>query len=698
MTRARLLVVEDQSIIALDLKGRLEGLGYSVVGTSAYAEAAIDLVGVTQPDLVLMDIRLKGTMDRIQASDVIRTRYAIPVIFLTAHSDDLTLQRARLTEPYGYILKPFEDRELHLAIEIGLDKHRLTKQIRTRERWLSAVLRDIGDGVITTDVDHLVSYLNPVAEALTGWRHGEALGQPVSVVFQALHGPTRTRIAQPFPESLDTARALPAPILLVARGGREVPIDGNVAALRDETGASDGLILVFRDITQQREAEAHIRQLAHHDAVTGLPNRVLFQLLLTEAARNARQQHSFGAVVLLDLDRFKNVNDTLGHVCGDHLLKAVAARLATVVRAGDCVARLGGDEFAVLLESIGHTQEVIQIAERILVALAEPFEIAGHEVAISGSLGVARFPEDGNTGSDLLKNADSALYRVKGQGRNGYALYRPEMNASGLTQLALEVALRRALQREEFRVLYQPKVSPSTGEVLGAEALVRWDHPELGLVSPATFIPLAEETGLIIPIGHWVLETACRQAKAWQRAGHSLRMAVNLSLRQFWQPDLVERIAAPLLQVELDASSLELELTESTLMHDRNDALDKLLALKALGVRLSIDDFGTGYSSLEYVKYFQVDRLKIDRSFVQGAVFDHEDAAIVRAIVTLAHDLDLQVTAEGVETAAQRQFMEACACDETQGFFFSRPIAAGAFLTYHASSQGQAKSAVGLPL
>ncbi len=691
MPPVRLLVVEDQAIIALDLKNRLTSLGYAVVATAAYGEVAIEQARALRPDLILMDIRLKGELDGIQAAECIRAELDLPIIYLTAHSDEQTLARARLTEPYGYILKPFEDRELHMAIEIARYKSQMEQKLKTHERWLAAVLRGIGDAVIAADVRGQITFLNPVAEALTGWTQAEALGQPAATVFNAIHARTRARVESPVGQVLERQGAvdLPDQTLLVARDGREIPIDDSAAPIRDDKGQVTGAVLVFRDITEKQQAEAHLRHLAYHDVLTGLPNRTLLQMVLGEALARAQRQQQTGAVLFLDLDRFKNVNDTLGHAMGDLLLKAVAARLTNVLRQSDSVARLGGDEFTILLETIEHPQDVVRVAEKILGALAEPFDLGGQEVFISGSLGLALFPQDGQDLQTLLKNADTALYRAKEQGRNGYAFYRAEMNASALTQLTLESGLRRALQRDEFLLFYQPKVSLGTGRILGVEALLRWQHPELGLVPPGQFIPLAEETGLIVPIGQWVLRAACQQAKLWRAARLDLRVAVNLSLRQFRQPDLVPMVARILDETGLDAQALELELTESSIMRDREDAQAKLQALKRLGVTLAIDDFGTGYSALEYLKHFQVDRLKIDRAFVRAAHVEREDEAIVRAIVTLAHSLNMQVTAEGVETAEQHGFMQACNCDETQGYLFGHPMAPDAFLRYMKKGTGR---------
>ncbi len=799
MENARILIVEDQNIIALDLKNRLTSLGYVVAAMLAYGEEAVAQVEELRPDLVLMDIVLKGEMDGVQAAEQIQKRRDLPVIYLTAHSDARTLQRATITEPYGYILKPFEDRELHMAIEIALYKHRMEGRLREQGRWFAATLKSIGEGVIATDANRRIKFMNPVAETLTGWIEAEANGRDLGQVFKVAYKEARKRLTHPLVEALqeDAAIGFANQTVLISKQGKEIPIDHSAAPIHDEQRRMVGFVMVFHDITQRRraeekmrlaakvfesaaegimitdaqshivavndaftattghepdevlgktpsllqsgkhdaefyrdlwkslketgqwkgeiwnrrkngelypqwlsintvrdakggvgnyvgmftditarkQAEERLRVLAYHDPLTGLPNRALFHTLLNQALVKAQRHHRLGAVLFIDLDRFKNINDTLGHPAGDLLLKEAAARLLTCLRQSDTTARLGGDEFTILLEEIAHEQDAIIVAQKILAALAEPFNLASHEVFVTASIGISLFPHDGGDVDALLKNADTALYRTKEQGRNGYTLYTAEMNATALKRMALENSLRRALERREFLLHYQPRVALDTGRMICIEALLRWQHPELGLVMPDQFISLAEETGLIMPIGEWVLHTACAQTKAWQTSGFPvLRVSVNLSARQFKQPDLVDQVADALRDTGLAPDSLELELTESTVMQDAEDAVTKLNALKQLGVHLSIDDFGTGYSSLEYLKHFPIDILKIDRSFVRDIPGDSDNGAIVRAIIAMAHSLKIKVTAEGVETAEQLGFLKAYRCDEMQGYYFGLPL------------------------
>ncbi|MFQ5879807.1 MAG: putative bifunctional diguanylate cyclase/phosphodiesterase, partial [Dehalococcoidia bacterium] len=422
-----------------------------------------------------------------------------------------------------------------------------------------------------------------------------------------------------------------------------------------------------------------IRHLAYHDALTGLPNRALFQDRFTVAVAQARRNKEGLAVMSLDLDRFKLVNDTLGHGVGDRLLQNVAQRLGGLVREGDTIARLGGDEFLLLLPGIVRAEDAAKMGGKILEAISVPFHLDGTELHTTTSIGISLFPDDGKDLEALLMNADAAMYRAKEQGRNRYQLYTPAVGVEVYERLALENALRQALVRQELVVHYQPVANVNTGEIIATEALVRWQHPERGLLFPAEFIPLAEETGLIVPLGEWVLHIACAQNKAWQDAGLSpLRVAVNLSARQFQQPDLVEMVARVLKETHLDPHLLELEITEGTAMQNLASTIAVLHDLREMGVRIAIDDFGAGYSSLSYLKNLPVDALKIDRSFVCDLTTDPSDAAIAAAVIAMAHTLDLKVVAEGVENEDQLAFLRRRQCDRFQGYLLAKPMPAKA--------------------
>ncbi len=434
------------------------------------------------------------------------------------------------------------------------------------------------------------------------------------------------------------------------------------------------------DLEERKRVELSMRHMAHHDALTGLPNRTLFRDRLTHAMAQADRYHQKLAVLFLDLDRFKAINDTLGHNVGDQLLKIAAERLRSCVRDCDTVARLGGDEFTIIVDDIMEVQDAAVVAQKILDTLSQPYNLHGHEVFISVSVGITLYPTDDESADNLLRNADSAMYRAKEYGRNNYQFYVADMNVKARARLMLESSLRRALDRGEFTLYYQPRVDLFSGRVIGAEALLRWRHPEIGLVPPAEFIPILEETGMIIPVGDWVLRQASKQNRAWQDMGlPPIRMAVNLSVRQFIQKDLAESVLRVLEQVGLAPEYMELEITEDLLLEHNQTNIITLTKLRNQGIHISIDDFGTGYSSLSYLKRLPIDTLKIDQSFVRDIDTDPDNKAIASAIIAMAGSLHLNVLAEGVETDEQLAFLRAQGCNEIQGFSFSHPLPADEF-------------------
>jgi diguanylate cyclase (GGDEF)-like protein/PAS domain S-box-containing protein len=461
----------------------------------------------------------------------------------------------------------------------------------------------------------------------------------------------------------------------VVRNGEKVgTILGYGAPLFDETGRPRGAIGASLDITERKRAEEQIKSLAYHDALTGLPNRRLFHDRLSVAVAQAHRNSQHLAVLFLDLDRFKPVNDSLGHAAGDRLIQDVAERLRTCLREGDTVARLGGDEFTLLVPGVAQVVDAARVAEKVLDALRVPFLIEGRELFATASIGISLYPEDGRDADTLVKSADAAMYRAKQLGRDNYQVCAPALNATALERLALEGSLRHAVGQDELVLHYQPVLDIASGRVKAMEALLRWRHPELGLVPPADFIPLAEMTGLIIAFSPWVLRTACAQAQEWQAQGHpGLGIAVNLSARQFQHPDLVGQVKRALDETNLGPGFLELEISETSAMQGPESASHTLRALKALGVRIAIDDFGTGSSSLSYLGRFPIDALKIDRSFTAEITRDPDDAAIANAVIALGHSLKLRVVAEGVETDDQLAFLTARNCDQAQGFLFGYP-------------------------
>jgi diguanylate cyclase (GGDEF)-like protein/PAS domain S-box-containing protein len=464
---------------------------------------------------------------------------------------------------------------------------------------------------------------------------------------------------------------------LESSAGRGVYISVSGEPIFGADGSFRGYRGVGRDITHQRLAEQQVLKLARYDGLTGLPNRNMFIDELERTLLRAQRSGQNFALFFIDLDRFKNINDSLGHDAGDQLLQVMAARLRELLRESDLVARLGGDEFVVLLEGCADATALTQVARKALTAIAEPVRIEGRNFQVTGSIGISVYPQDGSDAATLLKNADAAMYLAKDSGKNTLQFYTAQLAAQSAQQFALEADLRAALQRDELQLHFQPKLRLTDGALVGMEALLRWQHPQRGLLLPGTFITLAEDSGLILPIGQWVLAAACRQISAWRTAGlHVPRCAINLSARQFVTDNLVEDVAAALAAHGLPSCALEVEITESVLMADPLRANRTLQGLHAMGVHIAIDDFGTGYSSLAYLKRFPAQTVKIDRSFVSGLPLDRDDAAITQAVIAMAHSLGLRVVAEGVETQAQVDFLRRAACDEIQGYLIGRPMAA----------------------
>ncbi|MEW6332049.1 MAG: EAL domain-containing protein [Pseudomonadota bacterium] len=456
--------------------------------------------------------------------------------------------------------------------------------------------------------------------------------------------------------------------------------DWTLHPLKDESGNVEAVMFVLLDVTERRRTEERLNTLAFYDALTGLPNRQQLHDHLQWAMKEAAQRERLVAILFLDLDRFKNINDTLGHDVGDALLKEVAARLRGSVRPGDIISRLGGDEFTIVLANVAHLDDVTHVAQKLLDHFLPPFRIAGRDLFVSPSIGITLYPFDGNNAEDLIKNADIAMYHAKERGRNNFQFYTPELNVRAARRLELETGLRQALEKNQFILHFQPLVKMDSGGITGMEALLRWQHPEYGLIPPMEFIPLAEETGLIVPIGEWVLRAACARIKAWHDAGFpKMHVAVNLSSVQLQQKNFVDVVRQTLKDTGLEPRYLDLELTETLLMQDMEAAETVLKELHELGVLFSLDDFGTGYSSLSYLKRFPIDFLKIDRSFVHDITHDRYGAGIVRAIIAMAHTLGIKVIAEGVETAAQFRFLREQGCDISQGYYCSRPLATEAF-------------------
>ena len=544
-----------------------------------------------------------------------------------------------------------------------------------RELKLAAQVFESGnEGMVITDGDNRIITVNQAFTRITGYRPEEVVGQNPAIFSSGRHDADFYR--QMWHQLRDTG-AWSGEIWNRRKDGSLYPEWLNISSVRDEGGQASHYIAAFSDITERKAAEAQVRHLAEYDALTNLPNRVLLQDRLGQAIAAARRAGSCLALLFLDLDRFKNINDSLGHTVGDQVLCQVGERLLTAVRASDTVSRLGGDEFVLLLPLLESPAQAASVAEKLLHTLATPLAIDDYELAVTPSIGIAVFPEDGEDGDTLLKNADAAMYVAKESGRNNYQYFTAAMNARVSQRLLLENNLRQALARQELALHYQPQYDLHSGTLVGCEALLRWRQPEQGLIPPDRFIPVAEETGLILPIGQWVLREACRQAQAWQDAGlPPLVVAVNISAVQFRQANLAALVQEALAASGLSPCWLELELTESMLMEDGERHTQTLAQLKAMGIRLALDDFGTGYSSLAYLKRFSLDKLKIDRSFIRDLPQDADDAAITTAIIGMARDLGLETLAEGVETEQQWSFLAERGCAQMQGFLRARPMPA----------------------
>ncbi|UCH52709.1 MAG: EAL domain-containing protein, partial [Pseudomonadota bacterium] len=548
------------------------------------------------------------------------------------------------------------------------------KQVEDTMRKLSSAVAQTADSVMITDRRGIIEYVNGAYERTTGFRHEEVVGRRPNLVKSGRHDP---EFYEELWQTILGGQVFSEVFINRRKDGSLYYEEKTITPLKNERGVITHFISTGKDITERMQVQEQLQYLAHHDDLTRLPNRVLLLDRLKQALIRGHFHNRILAVLFLDLDHFKNINDTLGHNVGDKFLEVLAKRLVNCVREGDTVARLGGDEFAILLEDIAQVEDISMVARKILDSFATPFEIDGHELFITTSIGVSLFPNDGHDGHSLLKNADTAMYKAKELGRNNFQFYSVDMSARAFERLMLETHLRHALTREQFVLYYQPQVDIASGRIIGVEALIRWRHPEFGLLAPPQFIALAEDTGLIVPIGDWAASTACRQASAWRAAGlGDIRVAVNLSARQFTEADFVERMRAIIESGGSDGQSLELEFTEGAIMKNAPHTIEKLRSLSELGVRFAIDDFGTGYSSLSYLSRFPIHTLKIDKSFIRNALTDRSDAEIVKTIIAMAHTLELTVIAEGVEERTQLDFLRALGCDAMQGNYFSRPLPA----------------------
>jgi diguanylate cyclase (GGDEF)-like protein/PAS domain S-box-containing protein len=684
-----LLLVQDSAAKAAIVQGLLaqssdgpfvvEWMRSPAAGIVRLNDPAQQSIAATIIDLITPDGQALEIFDRILAASP-----HVPILVLSTPEHENVARQAVQHGAQDYILDDRLDTyALSKALHNMLERAAIAEALFTEKERAEVTLNSIGDAVISTDAAGSVTYLNQVAEAMTGWPSADALGRPFSDVFRIHHGADSGSSPDPMVTAMERNQTggLAAGCVLIRRDGFESPIEDSVAPIHDRSGRVTGAVMVFHDVTQAREMSQRMSYLAHHDYLTGLPNRMLLNDRLSQAITAAHRQRQQLAVLFIDVDRFKHINDSLGHAIGDQLLLSVADRMIANVRSSDTVSRQGGDEFVILLASVARADDAALSATKILAALSAPHHVKEHDLQITVSMGIGIYPDDGADAETLVKNADVAMLHAKDNGRSNYQFFRADMNEHALERQSLESGLRHALERCEFVLHYQPKVDLETQTITGAEALIRWRQPGRGTVLPDKFIPIAEQCGYIVPIGRWVLREACRQTQVWLEADLApTRVAINVSAVELRSKGFIQGVREVLLETGLDARYLELELTETALLQDPASTIAVLHELKRMGVLLTLDDFGTGYSSLSYLKRFPIDALKIDKSFVHGLCTSASDANIVSAVISMGKSFGLKVIAEGVETRDQLLALRAQQCTEGQGYYFQRPIAAGEFV------------------
>ncbi|MEJ0037767.1 MAG: EAL domain-containing protein [Gammaproteobacteria bacterium] len=680
-----LLVQNDESAAQAITKALSESPDSSVVvDWVRRCDAALERLKPqpTRPaiDAVLVDLSLADSQGIETFDRVFRAVPRIPILVLTTSENEALAKLAVQRGAQDYLLQARLDTYLlPKTINSMIERAANAEALYEEQERAEVTLNSIGDAVISTDVSGRVTYLNAVAERLTGWSRPEAQGQPLETVLDILDATTREVAQSPMALAIRANKpvGLTPNCILIRRGGGEVAIEDSAAPIHDRRGKVTGAVMVFRDVSAARAQSHRMSYLAQHDALTDLPNRLLLNDRLSEAIAFAALHRRHLAVLFVDLDRFKRINDSLGHIVGDRLLQSVARRLLACVRGSDTVSRQGGDEFVILLSDVAHVRDAAAKAEKILLALRVPLRVDQHEIHVTGSIGVVTYPDDGVDTETLIKNADFAMYHAKDNGRDGYRFFESKLNARAIERQCLETDLRHAIERQELVLHYQPKIDLATGEIVGVEALVRWQHHERGLVLPGEFIPIAEECGLIVPVGRWVLREACAQSRRWRDAGLApTGLAINISAVELRSANFVNDVRSILAETRLESRYLELEVTETFLLQETEATKAVLRALKAVGVQLALDDFGTGYSSLSFLRTFPIDAVKIDQSFVRGIRIDSEDAGIVDAVISMGKSLHLRVIAEGVESRQQVDFLKAHGCSEAQGYYFSRPLPA----------------------
>jgi diguanylate cyclase (GGDEF)-like protein/PAS domain S-box-containing protein len=633
-------------------------------------------------DAVLLELSLSDSHGIETFDKLFSAAPDVPILVL-GNGNEALAKEAVGRGAQDYLLAGHLDSySLPRALRNAIERKAVEDALYVEKERAVVTLNSIGDAVLCTDISGNVTYLNLVAEAMTGWHREEAIGKPLAEVFRIIDGSTRKTARDPMEMAVEQNRTVGLTVncVLIRRDGFESAVEDSAAPIHDRAGRVTGAVIVFHDVSAARAMSEQMTHSAQHDVVTNLPNRLLLNDRITQSIALARRKDRPIAVIFLDLDHFKYINDSLGHAIGDALLQSISRRLLTSVRASDTVSRQGGDEFVILLSEIAYPEDAARSAKKLLLSLNAPHSIGGQDLRIDGSIGISVYPEDGEDAETLIKNADMAMYHAKESGRNNFQFFKPAMNLKVVERQSLEGSLRCALERQEFLLHYQPKVDLITGEITGVEALIRWQRTDRRLVPPSEFVPIAEDCGLIIQIGRWVLRETCRQAREWQDADLPFkRVSVNVSAVEFRDKDFVKGVRTILSETGLEARYLDLELTEGVLMEDVESSAAVLRELKTIGVHLAVDDFGTGYSSLSYLQEFPIDVLKIDKSFVHRISGDPNDSAIVSSIIDMGKNLKQLVIAEGIETQEQLAFLQAQHCAEGQGYLFSRPLAAAQF-------------------
>lgn len=677
----RVLII---SPIADDIRALKNALGEAFDGPfdvecAATLAEGIERIRQEGIDVILADLMLPDGTGLACFDQLYEVARHIPILTLCDLDNEDDAKEAVQRGAQGWLSKGYFDNSLvPQSLRNIIERMKVEQRLYVATARAEITLNSIGDAVISTDTAGRVDYLNTAAELITGWLREDASGMPVAQVLNLIDAVTGRPIINPVEYVLqsDYSSGLTGEVVLVDRHGKLIPIEDSAAPIHDWNGQLVGAVMVFRDISSTVALTSKMRHLAQHDFLTNLPNRVLLNDRITQAIASAKRSNTNPVLLFLDLDKFKHINDSLGHAVGDQLLQAVSERLVHCVRTSDTVSRHGGDEFVILLADERRPHDAALAAEKILLALSTPFLIDGQQLHTSTSIGISVFPLDGTDAVALIKNADTAMYHAKERGRNNYQFFRHDMNTRAVERQLIESNLRQALERKEFTLHYQPKVDLKTNCITGVEALLRWEHPEWGLVLPERFIVIAEECGLIIPIGRWVLNEACEQAVRWRNQGISPgSIAINVSALEFRHRDFFDHALTVLETTGVDPACLQLELTESVLMRDVATSACLLAKFKTMGVQIAVDDFGTGYSSLSYLNQFPIDVLKIDQSFVKAINAGLEsNGVIVSAVIGMGKNLHQRVIAEGVEDEGQFAFLNAHGCNEGQGYFFSKPV------------------------